>query len=227
MNRTRKGHDVEPGKTTTASDTARRSARPRCCRFPRRRGRAFRRRPTRVGCDRAESYRATRPRGCNPMNHIPFGDTPVSRCTFYRRVCDLPANVDPPQLGRIVMKVEHVGALTMPAHLGHSVKTHMRQRGLDLGPVCSHPRQNRWTYLVRPDIPDDVRVFAEMYRLDVQVIRAGGTVALPSPADQGIQFRRWIEPPRCTFRPSGLVVVDTIRACSTPYRPVRRWTAHV
>ncbi|WP_433602624.1 DNA-directed RNA polymerase subunit beta [Nocardia sp. CA-135953] len=156
-----------------------------------------------------------------PMGYIGFGDTPLSRCHFYRRVCDLPANVDPPQLGRIVMKVEHVGALTMPAHLGQSVKTYMQQCGSDLGPVCSHPRQNRWAYLIRPDIPDDTRLFAEMYRLDVQVVRAGGTVALPSPADKGAQFRRWIEPPRCTFRPSGLVVVDAIRACSGRY-PMRR-----
>lgn len=161
------------------------------------------------------------------MEHIPFGGTPLSRCHFYRRVCDLPANIDPPQLGRIVMKVGHVGALTMPAHLGQSVKVRMQQAGSDLGPVVSHPRRNRWTFLIRPDIPDDVRLFAEMYRLDVSVVRTGGTVALPSPADKGAQFRRWIEPPCCTFRPSGLAVVDTIRACSGRYRPVRRRTAHV
>ncbi|MGW4768662.1 DNA-directed RNA polymerase subunit beta [Nocardia sp. NPDC004278] len=161
------------------------------------------------------------------MEHIPFGDTPLSRCHFYRRVCDLPANIDPPQLGRIVMKVEHVGALTMPAHLGQSVKFHMQQQGSDLGPVSSHPRRNRWTFLIRPDIPDDVGLFTEMYRLDVSVVRAGGTIALPSPADKGAQFRRWIEPPRCTFRPSGLAVVDAIRASSGRYRPVRRWATYV
>ena len=31
-----------------------------------------------------------------------------------RRVCDLPANIDPPHLGRIVMKIEHVWAPTCP-----------------------------------------------------------------------------------------------------------------
>ena len=160
------------------------------------------------------------------MDHIAFGDTPVSRCHFYRRVCDLPANIDPPHLGRIIMKAEHVWALMLPGHLGQAVKIHMQQQGSDIGPILSHPRSDRWTYLVRPDIPDDVRLFAEMFRLNVSVVRTGGTVALPSPSDQGEQFRRWIEPPRCTFRPSGLVVVDAIRACSGQYRPVRRRTAH-
>ncbi len=160
------------------------------------------------------------------MDHKSFGDTLVSRCHFYRRVCDLPATVDPPHLGRIIMKADHVWALIMPAHLGQAVKIHMQQHGSNIGPILSHPRSNRWTLLVRPDIPDDVRLFAEMFRLNVSVVRTGGTVALPSPGDQGAQFRRWIEPPRCTFRPSGLVVVDAIRACSAPYRSVRRRVTH-
>ncbi len=161
------------------------------------------------------------------MGHITFGDTPLSRCHFYRRVCDLPATVDPPQLGRIIMKADHVWALIVPAHLGQAVKTYMQHHGSDIGPILSHPRSNRCTLLVRPDIPDDVCLFAELFRLNVSVVRSGGTVALPSPVDKGAQFRRWIEPPRCAFRPSGLVVVDAIRACSAPYRPVRRWAAHV
>ncbi|MFI6365033.1 DNA-directed RNA polymerase subunit beta [Nocardia sp. NPDC050630] len=160
------------------------------------------------------------------MDHIAFGDTPLSRCHFYRRVCDLSATVDPPHLGRIIMKAEHVWALILPTQLGQAVKSCMQQRASDIGPVLSHPRSNRWTLLVRPDIPDDVRLFAEMFRLNVSVVRTGGTVALPSPTDKGAQFRRWIEPPRCTFRPSGLVVVDAIRACSAPYRPARRGADH-
>ncbi|WP_433726903.1 DNA-directed RNA polymerase subunit beta [Nocardia sp. CA-129566] len=159
------------------------------------------------------------------MEHIPFGDTPGSRCHFYRRVCDLPATVDPPHLGRIIMKAEYVWALILPADLSKAVKTYMQHHGSDIGPILSHPRSNRWTLLVRPDIPDDVRLFAELFRLNVSVVRTGGTIALPSPVDIGVQFRRWIEPPRCTFRPSGLVVVDAIRARSGPYQPVRRWTA--
>lgn len=156
------------------------------------------------------------------MDHIAFGDTPASRCQFYRRICDLPATVDPPHLGRIIMKAEHVWAFILPVHLGQAVKTHMQQHGSELGPILSHPRSNRWTLLTRPNIPDDVRLFAEMFRLNVSIVRTGGTVALPSPADKGAQFRRWIEPPRCPFRPSGLAVVDAIRACSGQYRPVQR-----
>ncbi|MEV4130393.1 DNA-directed RNA polymerase subunit beta [Nocardia sp. NPDC049707] len=157
------------------------------------------------------------------MDHIAFGDTPVSRCHYYRRVCDLPATVDPPHLGRIIMKAEHVWALIMPGHLGRAVKSRMRQHDSDIGPILSHPRSGRWTYLVRPDIPDDVRLFAEMFRLDVSVVRTGGTIALPSPVDHCVEFRRWVQPPRCTFRPSGLVIVDAIRACSG--QPMRRRTA--
>jgi len=155
------------------------------------------------------------------MNHTAFGDTTVSRCTYYRRVCDLPANIDPPNLGRIVMQAGHVWAVVMPAPLGQSVKLHMQQHHSDIGPILSHPRSGRWTYLVRPDIPDDTSLFAEMFRLNVSIVRTGGTVALPSPSDRSVQLRRWIEPPRCTFRPSGLVVIDAIRACNGIRRPGR------
>jgi hypothetical protein len=106
--------------------------------------------------------------------------------------------------------------LMMPAPLGQLVKIHMQQRLSDVGPILSHPRSNRWTYLVRSDLPDDDSLFAEMFRLNVSVVRAGGTIALPSPTDQCVEFRRWVEPPQCTFRPSGLVVVDSIRACAGP-----------
>ncbi|MET8773419.1 DNA-directed RNA polymerase subunit beta [Nocardia sp. NPDC004654] len=145
------------------------------------------------------------------MDQTAFGDTPASRCMYYRRVCDLPAVLDPPALGRIVVTASYVGALIVPARLGQAVKTQMRQRGNGVGPVLSHPRSKRWSFLIRPDLPDDVRLFAEMFRLDVSVVRTGGTIALPSPADECAMFRCWVELPRSRFRPSGLVVVDAIR----------------
>lgn len=148
------------------------------------------------------------------MAHIGFGDTPASRCVYYRQACDLPASIDPPHLGRIVMRAAHVWGLSMPTALGQAVKIHMHKQGCDIGPIMSHTRSVRWTFLIRPDLPDEVGLFAEMFRLNVSVIRDGGTIALPSPTDQRVEFRRWIEPPRCTFRPSGLVVVDSIRACA-------------
>ena len=148
------------------------------------------------------------------MQHIAFGDTPASRCHYYRQICDLPASIDPPSLGRIVMRADFVWALMMPFPLGQAVKAHMQREDRDIGPILSHPRSARWTYLVRPDLPEDDHLFAQMFRLNVSVVRTGGTIALPSPADQCVEFRRWIEPPHCTFRPSGLVVVDAIRRCS-------------
>ncbi|MGQ4598365.1 DNA-directed RNA polymerase subunit beta [Nocardia sp. R6R-6] len=150
------------------------------------------------------------------MDHIPFGDTPTTRCHFYRRVCDLPAVVDPPHLGRIVIPATCVWALIMPAHLGQAVKTEMERTETALGAILSHPRSGRWTYLIRPDLPDEVTLFAELFRLNVSVVREGGTIALPSPADRCAQFRRWVELPRCIYRPSGWAVVAAIRACAGP-----------
>lgn len=159
------------------------------------------------------------------MEQTAFGDTPMSRCAYYRRVCDLPAVIDPPELGRIIMRTSHVWAMTMPAPLGRAVRQVMQRRGVGGGPIVAHPRSNRWSYLVRPDIPDDTRLFAEMYRVDVSVVREGGTVALPFPTAQSGAIRHWIETPRDTFRPSGMVVLDAIRACGGPGR--RRAVAHV
>ncbi|WP_327111718.1 DNA-directed RNA polymerase subunit beta [Nocardia sp. NBC_01730] len=142
----------------------------------------------------------------------------MTRCHFYRRVCDLPAVIEPPHLGRIIMPATHVWALMMPAHLGQAVKIEIHSRNTDLGPILSHPRSRRWTYLVRPDLPDEDRLFAELFRLNISVVREGGTIALPSPGDQCAEFRCWVEPPRCIYRPSGLAVIDAIRACIDPGR---------
>ncbi|TLF60645.1 DNA-directed RNA polymerase subunit beta [Nocardia cyriacigeorgica] len=151
------------------------------------------------------------------MENVPLGDTPYTRCVYYRRVCGLPASIDPPELGRIVMRADLVWALMMPAGLGALVKCDLqRRRGREggVGPIMSHLRSNRWTFLIRPDLPDETPLFAEMFRLNVSVVRIGATIALPSPADEGAQFRRWVELPRCTYRPSGLAVVDSVRACT-------------
>ncbi|WP_245671563.1 DNA-directed RNA polymerase subunit beta [Nocardia amamiensis] len=106
----------------------------------------------------------------------------------------------------------------MPEPLGRAVKIEMQRRGIDLGPILSHPRSRRWSYLIRPNLPDEVSLFAELFRLNVSVVRDGGTIALPSPADECAGFRHWVEPPRCMYRPSGLAVVDAIRACAGPGR---------
>lgn len=146
----------------------------------------------------------------------PSADTPASRCRFYRQ-CGLPAAVQP-ELGRIIVPAGRVGAITMPARLGQEVKALLQLRRSALGPIISHPRSKRWTYLVRPDLPDEVALFAELFRLDVSVARRGAQIARPSPADRSPCFRVWVEPPRDTFRPSGSVVVAAIRV-----RAGRRW----
>ncbi|MGQ4597907.1 DNA-directed RNA polymerase subunit beta [Nocardia sp. R6R-6] len=153
---------------------------------------------------------------------MPLGDTPRSRCQFYRRECDLPAVVDPPELGRIVMRAGSVWALTMPSSLGQAVKVHMQNRSIPLGPILAHPRSNRWTFLIAPDLPEsDTRLFAELFRLNVAVARTGSTIALPSPTSTAAAIRRWIVPPRNHFRPSGQVVVAAIRAWAPPDRRSR------
>lgn len=94
------------------------------------------------------------------------------------------------------------------------------------GPIISHIRSGRWSFLIRPDLPDDTALFAEMFRLDIFVVRTGATIALPSPTDRGELFRRWIQPPRCPFRPSGRLVIDSVRACAARSGWLRTPTGH-
>ncbi|MGK8489880.1 DNA-directed RNA polymerase subunit beta [Nocardia asiatica] len=141
-----------------------------------------------------------------------FGDTPQSRCRYYRQECDLPAVIDPPELGRIVVRAGYVWGWTMPTRLGQAVKAHVQSRSTKLGPVVGHPRSARWTFLTVPDLPYDDRLFAELFRLDVSVSQAGATIALPSPTASSGAIRRWIVPPRGPYRPSGHVVLEAIRA---------------
>ncbi|WP_244891753.1 DNA-directed RNA polymerase subunit beta [Nocardia beijingensis] len=127
-------------------------------------------------------------------------------------MCDLPATVDPPHVGRIVARCGSVWAITMPAVLGQAVKVWMQNQGYKLGPILSHPRSKRWTFIIRPDLPDEISLFAEMFRLDVSIAREGGTIGLPSPADVGTKFRAWIARPDSHVRPSGHVIIEAIRA---------------
>ncbi|WP_174372216.1 hypothetical protein [Nocardia araoensis] len=99
----------------------------------------------------------------------------------------------------------------MPTRLGQSVKAYLHNGGHAVGPIVGHPRSGRWTFLIRPDIDvSDVKLFAEMFRLDVNVARTGASIALPSPSAEAI--RHWIVPPRNPFRPSGQVVIAGVRA---------------
>ncbi|WP_330228512.1 DNA-directed RNA polymerase subunit beta [Nocardia sp. NBC_00508] len=146
------------------------------------------------------------------MDDSAFADTPTSRCAYYRRTCGIPAAIHP-ENGHIVVRSGMIGGITMPARLGQQVRDNLLHNRFALGPVIAHVRSGRWTYLIRPDLPDDIRLFAELFRLDVSVVPIGGDIALPSPADAHAVYRQWVVAPRDSFRPSGLLIVETIRAC--------------
>ncbi|WP_454197950.1 DNA-directed RNA polymerase subunit beta [Nocardia sp. Marseille-Q1738] len=140
-------------------------------------------------------------------------NTPLSVCHFYRQVCGLPAEVEPAHLGRIALRTGSVCGLVMPAFVGWEVKAWMQRHGHRVGPVLTHPRSQRWTFLTGPDLPNDIGLFAELSRLHVSIIRSGGTVVLPGPGQRPGLFRAWVHPPRDAFRPSGCIVVGAIRGC--------------
>ncbi|MFG1791567.1 DNA-directed RNA polymerase subunit beta [Nocardia sp. NPDC049149] len=148
----------------------------------------------------------------NTMEHIPNEDTPLTRCSYYREMCGLPAKIDPPTLGRITFRAGSIGALTMPAPLGDTVRMHMLSHGSTVGPIIANLGSNRWTYLIRPDLPDtDVRLSFELERADVTVVRTG-SIVLPSPTAESWAQRRWIRLPHNSVRSSGLRVVEVVRA---------------
>ncbi|WP_063048531.1 hypothetical protein [Nocardia arthritidis] len=149
-------------------------------------------------------------------------DTPLSVCHFYRKTCDLPAEVDPPHTGRIVIRTGVVCGLMMPAFIGSAVKMRMQCHGQEVGPILTHPRSQSWTFLACADLPDAIGLFAEMSRLQVSIIRGGGIIALPGPGQRPGLFRAWVQPPRDSFRPSGKAVVDAIRGCAAQQSSKRK-----
>ena len=98
--------------------------------------------------------------------------------------------------------------------LGQKFRDDLTQPRIVLGPIVSHVRSKRWTFLTRPDLPDDVRLFAELFRLNVSIVPSGGEIALPSPADADAGYRHWFVAPQNVFRPSGSSIVDTVRSCT-------------
>jgi hypothetical protein len=148
------------------------------------------------------------------MNDSAYTDTSISRCAYYRRTCGIPAVIHP-EHGRIIVKAGMIRGITMPGPLGQKVRDILLHRRFALGPIIAHVRSGRWTYLTRPDIPDDIRLFAKLFRLDVSIVLIGGDIALPSPADTHVLYRQWIVPPRDTFRPSGQLIADTVCACAS------------
>ncbi|MGQ4597239.1 DNA-directed RNA polymerase subunit beta [Nocardia sp. R6R-6] len=147
------------------------------------------------------------------MDQTALADTPAARCAYYRHTCDLPAGVHP-EIGRITVRAGCIGAITMPAALGERVQDYLTEHHIDLGPIICHERSKRWTFLTRPNLSDDVRLFAELFRLNVSIVPFGGEIALPSPEDVSARYRHWIVAPCNGFRPSGSSIIDAVRSCS-------------
>ncbi|WP_084483369.1 hypothetical protein [Nocardia amikacinitolerans] len=146
-------------------------------------------------------------------------DTPRSRVDYYRSVCHLPA-VFQPATGRISFTAGMVWAIAMPSELGQMVKVHLERHKQGGGPIVTHPRSHTWTFLVRSDIPATmIAAEAALYRARrITVLGNGDHVALPSPADQGSEYRGWITAAHSVFRPSGRVVLYAVHACLAPTR---------
>ncbi|WP_253782212.1 DNA-directed RNA polymerase subunit beta [Nocardia amikacinitolerans] len=146
-------------------------------------------------------------------------DTPRSRVEYYRTVCHLPAVVQP-DTGRIGFTAGMVWAVSMPADVGQMVKVELDAKQQGGGPIITTPRTATWTYLVRSDIPATmIAAEAALYRhRRITVLGNGDFVALPSPADQGSEYRGWITAAHSVFRPSGRAVLYAVHACLAPTR---------
>ncbi|MGW4365473.1 DNA-directed RNA polymerase subunit beta [Nocardia takedensis] len=141
-------------------------------------------------------------------------DTVRSRCEYYRSVYHLPAVADPTS-GLIGFRTGMVWAVEMPAELAQSVKLDLDRRLLGGGPIISHPRSARWTFLVRSDIPAQTRDDKEaLWRNGIHLMTGGEQVALPTPMGCGVFYRAWINAPRSPFRFSGVAVVESARRMS-------------
>ncbi|MCP2296040.1 hypothetical protein SAMN04244553_2585 [Nocardia amikacinitolerans] len=144
-------------------------------------------------------------------------DNPRSRVAYYRAVCNLPAVLDP-DTGRISFTAGMVWAIAMPSDLGQSVKIHLEGKKQGGGPIVTHPRSHTWVFLVRSDIPATmVAAEAALFRhRRIMVLGNGDQVALPSPTDQGSEYRGWITAAHSVFRPSGRAVLYAVHACIAP-----------
>lgn len=162
------------------------------------------------------------------MDSPEFGDTPVSRCKYYREVLGLRAVIDRPEIGRIVVPASEVHGVMMPASFGQMARARMECAGNAVGPIVGYPSAGRWLWLVQPDIPGDgdMKSYAEMFRRDVSIVRDGKPIALPSPTASAGRLRRWVIPPRTSSLPSGLVVLRAVGAWAD-FAPVRQAVTRV
>ncbi|CAM4132318.1 hypothetical protein NONI108955_10865 [Nocardia ninae] len=103
----------------------------------------------------------------------------------------------------------------MPAHLGDRVRTHLLRRKTPEVPITLHPQSRRWMFLVQPDIaPDDTQLFYDLFHLNVSLVPPGAAITLPSPIEATRDLPHWVTAPCNDFRPSGVLVLDALSACT-------------
>ncbi|WP_334027659.1 hypothetical protein [Nocardia terpenica] len=135
----------------------------------------------------------------------------LARCREYRKLHGLYGVVEP-ALGRIMLEVGAVGALTMPAALGGRIREQLRDRDRH-GPIIGHPRSGRWTFLTdhADDSIQDMTILGELFHRGATLAMPGTRIVLPSPADERTGYRVWIDAPTGDTRPTLTEVVTLTR----------------
>ncbi|NKY85437.1 hypothetical protein HGA07_07335 [Nocardia veterana] len=140
----------------------------------------------------------------------------LARCRRYRTENGLYGIVEP-VIGRILLEVGPVGAVTVPAALGIPMREYLTGRG-HRGPIIGHPRSGRWTFLTGhvDESASDAAIATDMFHRCAALVAPGTTIVLPSPADERTGYRVWIDSPQGDYRPDLAEVLTATRQC----RPV-------
>ncbi|WP_227979028.1 hypothetical protein [Nocardia spumae] len=148
-----------------------------------------------------------------PRAHRVIAQEALARCRRYRTENGLYGIVDAIQ-GRILLEIGAVGAVTVPAALGSTIRDYLTERG-HRGPIIGHPRSARWTFLTGhvDESTQDAAVATDMFHRCAALVTPGTTIVLPSPADERTGYRVWIDSPHCDYRPDLPEVLSAARQC--------------
>jgi hypothetical protein len=135
-------------------------------------------------------------------------DAAASRVRFYRAVCGLPCSLAD-ESGRILLRAEDIGAITLPAALGAQLHGQLIADGIS-GPVIAYD-SGRWSLLTRPHrLGGDLVLAARLNAVNAHIVPSGANVLLPSPQDEAAGRLHWIVPPREMFRPAMETVLGAL-----------------
>lgn len=127
----------------------------------------------------------------------------VDRCRQYRRDLGFPAVVAP-GTRRIVVHADFVGAVAMPSVLALRVRACMGRPG----PVVAHPGSARATFLTGPTDGRELELFALLLRLNIGI--ASTYTVLPSPVDERLGYRVWLDEPSRVLPPQRAVLESLV-----------------